>query len=251
MKNSGNTIIITGGGSGIGRLLAQQLHDAGNTVVIAGRNPAKLADTTKGYVNMHALPLDQTDPASIDAFAARVTSEFPQANVLMNNAGIMRMEGTLASRRDLADAEESITNSLLGPIRLTDALIDHLVAQPDAVLVNVTSGLAFVPLVIAPTYSAIKAGIHNYTVSLRAVLKGKVEVIEIAPPALRTTLTPGQENNERFMPPEIFVEQVMEQLQRDVTPAEVLVEEVDFMRRAEKEDRFEETVAAINPFLAK
>ena len=82
-------------------------------------------------------------------------------------------------------------------------------------------------------------------------LKGKVEVIEIAPPALRTTLTPGQENNERFMPPEIFVEQVMEQLQRDVTPAEVLVEEVDFMRRAEKEDRFEETVAAINPFLAK
>ena len=251
MKNSGNTIIITGGGSGIGRLLAQQLHDAGNTVIIAGRDAAKLADTTKGYADMHALPLDQTDPASIDTFAARVTSEFPQANVLINNAGIMRMEGTLAAKRDLADAEESITNNLLGPIRLTNALIDHLVAQPDAALINVTSGLAFVPLVIAPTYSAIKAGIHNYTASLRAVLKGKVEVIEIAPPALRTTLTPGQENNERFMPPENFVEQVMAQLQRDVTPAELLVEEVAYMRRAEKEDRFEETVAAINPFLAK
>jgi uncharacterized oxidoreductase len=251
MKNSGNTIIITGGGSGIGRLLAQQLHDAGNTVIIAGRDAAKLAETMEGYTNMHALPLDQTSPASIDAFTARITSDFPQANVLINNAGIMRMEGTLASKRDLADAEESITNNLLGPIRLTDALIEHLVAQPDAALVNVTSGLAFVPLVIAPTYSAIKAGIHNYTVSLRAVLRGKVEVIEIAPPALRTTLTPGQENNERFMLPETFVDQVMEQLQRDVTPVEVLVEEVDFMRRAGKEDRFEETVAAINPFLAK
>lgn len=250
MKNSGNTIILTGGGSGIGRLLAQRLHDAGNTVIIASRNLDALTETAECYANIHALELDQTDPTSIDAFAKRIADEFPQANVLINNAGIMRMEGSLASKRDLADAEESVTNNFLGPIRLTNALIDHLVAQPDAALINVTSGLAFVPLVLAPTYSAIKAGIHNYTVSLRAVLRDKVEVIEIAPPALRTTLTPGQENNERFMEPQLFVNQVMDLLQRDPTPAEVLVEEVDFMRRAEKENRFEETVAAINPFLA-
>ena len=169
--------------------------------------------------------------------------------MLINNAGIMRMEMQLDRLRDLSDAEASVTSNLLGPIRVTNALIDHLVATPDSVIVNVSSGLAFVPLVIAPTYSAIKAAIHSYTISLRAVLKGKVEVIELAPPAVRTTLTPGQENNERFMRLDTFADQVIERFQRVPTPSEILVDGVEFMRDAEAEKRFDSTLAAINPFL--
>ena len=112
-----------------------------------------------------------------------------------------------------------------------------------------TSGLAFVPLVIAPTYSATKAAIHSYTISLRAVLKGKVEVIELAPPAVRTDLTPGQAANERFMPLEDFADQVMAKFGIQPTPTEILVDGVDFMRNAEIEGRFSETLAALNPFL--
>ena len=249
MKTTGNTIVITGGGSGIGEALAHRLHDLGNTVIIAGRRMDALEQAAGGRANIHALPLDQDDPASIATFAERVVADFPAANVLVNNAGIMRMEGSLAARRDLADAEASVTNNLLGPIRVTDALVEHLARQPDAAIINVTSGLAFVPLVIAPTYSAIKAAIHSYTVSLRAVLEGKVEVIELAPPAVRTTLTPGQEDNDRFMPLDAFADQVVAQLTRSPTPQEILVEGVDFMRRAETEGRFDETLAAINPFL--
>ena len=106
------------------------------------------------------------------------------------------------------------------------------------------------PLVIAPTYSAIKAAIHSYTISLRAVLKGKVEVIELAPPAVRTGLTPGQQDNERFMPLDAFADQVVARLGETPTPSEILVEGVDFMRNAEAEGRFDETLAAINPFLS-
>lgn len=132
---------------------------------------------------------------------------------------------------------------------MTNALIEHLGRQSDAVIVNVSSGLAFVPLVIAPTYAAIKAAIHNYTGSLRAVLKGRVEVIELVPPAVRTTLTPGQQDNERFMPLDTFADQAMALFQQTPTPREILVEGVDFMRNAEAEGRFDETLATINPFL--
>lgn len=249
MKTSGNTIIITGGGSGIGEALAHRLHDLGNTVIIAGRRLEALQKASGDRPNMHALTLDQDDPASITEFAKRLVAYFPAANVLINNAGIMRIEGSIAAKRDLADAEASVTSNLLGPIRLIDALVEHLGRQSDAAIVNVSSGLAFVPLVIAPTYSAIKAAIHSYTVSLRAVLKGKVEVIELAPPAVRTSLTPGQQNNERFMPLETFADQVVEQLTQTPTPPEILVEGVDFMRNAESEGRLDETLSAINPFL--
>ncbi len=249
MTISGNTIVITGGGSGIGEALAHRLHDLGNTVIIAGRRLDALQAAVDGRERMHALPLDQDDPVSVDTFAQRLVAEFPAVNVLVNNAGIMRMEPTLAARRDLADAEASITTNLLGPIRLIDALVEHLSRQPDATILNVSSGLAFVPLVIAPTYSAIKAAIHSYTVSLRAVLTGKVEVIELAPPAVRTSLTPGQQDNGRFMPLDTFVDQVIARLRQTPTPTEILVEGVDFMRNAEAEGRFEQTLTAINPSL--
>ncbi|PZM08671.1 SDR family oxidoreductase [Rhizobium tubonense] len=249
MKTTGNTILITGGGTGIGEALAHRFHDLGNTVIIAGRRLEMLQKAIGDRPNMHALTLDMDDPANIAAFAEKLVADFPAVNVLFNSAGIMRMEMSLDKVRDLSDAEASVTSNLLGPIRVTNALIEHLGRQPDAAIVNVSSGLAFVPLVIAPTYSAIKAAIHSYTVSLRAVLKDKIEVIELVPPAVQTDLTPGQKTNERFMPLDIFADQVMALFQQTPTPKEILVEGVDFMRNAETEDRFDSTLAAINPFL--
>lgn len=249
MQTTGNTILITGGGTGIGEALAHRFRDLGNTVIIAGRRMEVLQTAIGERPNMHALTLDQDDPASIAAFAEKLVTDFPDFNVLINSAGIMRMEGSLDKFRDLSDAEASVTSNLVGPIRLTNALVEHLGRQPNAAIVNVTSGLAFVPLVIAPTYSAIKAAIHSYTISLRAVLKGKVEVIELVPPAVQTDLTPGQKSNERFMPLDAFADQVMALFQQKPTPVEILVEGVDFMRNAEAEGRFDDTLAAINPFL--
>ncbi|PZO73100.1 MAG: oxidoreductase, partial [Mesorhizobium amorphae] len=191
MKSSGNTILITGGGSGIGQALAHRFHDANNTVIVAGRRQDALEQACAGRANMHALTLDIESPEGVADFAERLLAAHPALNVVVNNAGIMRFEA-LDTRRDLADAEATITTNLLGPIRLINALIDHLVAQPDAAVVNVTSGLAFVPLLTTPTYNATKAAIHSYTVSMREVLKGRVEVIELAPPAVQTGLTPGQ-----------------------------------------------------------
>ncbi|MEO5807001.1 SDR family NAD(P)-dependent oxidoreductase [Devosia sp.] len=249
MQTTGNTILITGGGTGIGEALAHRFHDLGNTVIIAGRRMEVLQKAIAGRPNMHALTLDMDDAAGVIAFADKLTTDFPGVNVLFNSAGIMRMEMGLDKARDLSDAEASVASNLLGPIRVTNALIEHLGKQQNAVIVNVTSGLAFVPLVIAPTYSAIKAAIHSYTVSLRAVLKGKVEVIELVPPAVQTELTPGQKTNERFMPLDAFADQVMAIFQQTPTPSEILVEGVDFMRNAEAEGRFDDTLAAINPFL--
>ena len=150
MKIDGNTILITGGGSGIGEALAHRFHDLGNTVIVAGRRLEALEGTVAGRESMVAMQVDVDHPGGINAFAARVVAEHPALNILVNNAGIMRFE-TLDRRRDLRDAEATVATNLLAPIRLTNALVDHLADRPDAVIVNVSSGLAFVPLVAAPT----------------------------------------------------------------------------------------------------
>lgn len=245
MKNSGNTILITGGGSGIGEALAHRFNDAGNTVIVAGRRRAALEASIAGRANMYAIELDVTSPPAIADFARRLLAEHPDVNVLVNNAGIMRME-PLDRARDLRDAEATITTNLLGPIRLIDALIDHLVGQPDATIVNVSSGLAFVPLVATPTYDATKAAIHSYTVALRHALAGRVEVIELVPPAVQTGLTPGQETREGYLPLGAFIDEVMTLFAQDPTPPEILVERVGFLRDAEREGRFDEALATLN-----
>lgn len=250
MKPNGNTILITGGGSGIGAALAQRLHDAGNTVIVAGRRQEPLDAVAEGRTNIHAMTFDVDDAADVEAFAARVVAAHPALNVLVNNAGIMRFEG-LASRRDLSDAEATIVTNLLGPIRLTNALVDHLTAQADAVVVNVTSGLAFVPLVDAPTYCATKAAIHSYTLSLRDALKDKVEVIELAPPGVQTTLTPGQEKRSMYQPLDDFADEVMALFAQQPTPEEVLVERVRGLRNAERDGKFAETMQQLNGFARK
>jgi uncharacterized oxidoreductase len=245
MKNSGNTILITGGGSGIGEALAHRFHDAGNKVIVAGRRPEALEQAAAGRADIHTVTLDVESAEAIDAFAKRLLADHPDVNVLINNAGIMRTEEA-DRRRDLTDAEATITTNLLGPIRLTNALIDHLTAQADAAIVNVSSGLAFVPLVATPTYSATKSAIHAYTVALRHRLKGRVEVIELVPPAVQTGLTPGQETREGYLPLEDFIDEVMSLFQQEPTPPEILVERVGFLRNAEAEGRFADAFAALN-----
>lgn len=245
MKTKGNTILITGGGSGIGQALAHRFHDAGNKVIVAGRRREALVDTIEGRADMHAIELDVTSPEGIADFADRLLAEHPDVNVLINNAGIMRLE-ELDHVRDLTDAEATVTTNLLGPIRLINALIDHLVEQPDAVIVNVSSGLAYVPLVAAPTYNATKAGIHSYTVSLRYALGDRVEIIELVPPAVQTSLTPGQETREGYLPLDDFIDEVMALFSQSPTPREILVQRVGFLRNAERENRFDQTLATLN-----
>lgn len=244
MKSSGNTILITGGGSGIGAALAHRFHDAGNTVIVAGRRRDALEATIAGRPNLHAMTLDIESPEAIEAFAHELRTTHPALNILFNNAGVMQHE-EIDSRRDLAAAEAMITTNLLGPIRLTDALIDHLKAQPNAAIVNVTSGLAFVPLPAAATYSATKAAIHSYTVSLRDLLAGQVEVIEMAPPATQTDLTPGQRSRAGYQPLEEFADEVFALFGQTPTPREILVERVKFLRNAEIEGRFDAALVAI------
>ena len=244
MKQSGNTILITGGGSGIGEALAHRLHDAGNTVIVAGRRRDALEAAIAGRANMHAMTLDIDSAEAIEAFAAEVIAAHPSLNVLINNAGIMRYED-LSARRDVSDAEATITTNLLGPIRRTNALVDHLKVQDDAAIVNVTSGLAFVPLVTTATYSATKAAIHSYTLSLRDALAGSVEVIELAPPAVQTDLTPGQRERAGYQPLDDFADEVMALFAQSPTPKEVLVENVKFLRNAEAESRFDATLAQL------
>ncbi|MFD1951240.1 SDR family oxidoreductase [Sphingomonas arantia] len=244
MKTSGNTILMTGGGSGIGEALAHRFHDRGDTVIIVGRRQDALDRAAAGRELIHTAILDVEDVAAVAAFAKQVVTDFPSLNVLFNNAGIMKFED-LTTARDLTDAEATLSINILGPIRLTNALIDHLTRQPDAAIVTVTSGLAHVPLIAAPTYSASKAAIHSYTVSLRTQLGGQVEVIELVPPGVRTDLTPGQANRPGYMPLDAFADAVAAQFAQQPTPREILVDEVQFLRQAEREGRFDETLKTL------
>jgi uncharacterized oxidoreductase len=241
MKTTGNTILITGGGSGIGRELAQRFNALGNTVIVAGRRMETLEETIAGRPDMYAVVVDVDDCDQITDFARRVLAEHPALNVLINNAGIMRRED-LTRKSDLRDAEQTVATNLLAPIRLTNELIDHLVRQSDATIVNVSSGLAFVPMSSTPAYNATKAAIHSYTVSLREQLKGKVEVIELAPPAVQTELTPGQSTHEGYMPLGAFIDETMGLFLHNPTPKEILVERVGFLRWAERDGNFDKAV---------
>lgn len=247
MKPSGNTILLTGGGSGIGREMARRWHDLGNTVIVAGRTQARLDETAEGRADIHTLAFDAGDGADVTRFAEEALTRFPALNVLVNNAGIMRYE-EIAASRDLTDAEATIATNLLGPIRLTDALVDHLVSRGDGAIVNVTSGLAFVPMPRTATYSATKAALHSYTVSLRARLAGKVEVIELAPPAVQTELTPGQSSRDGYMPLDDFIAETMAQFESGGTPPEVLTDRVLFLRNAEAEGRFAQALEMTSQF---
>ena len=246
MKLTHNTILITGGGSGIGRGLAEAFHALGNKVIIAGRRQSALEETTDANPGMASVILDIDDPDAVQSFADEVTELHPELNVLINNAGIMRPENLKAP--NIADAEDIITTNLLGPIRLTSALVPHLQKQSSAAIINVSSGLGFVPFPTTPTYSATKAALHSYTVSLRVHLQGTpVEVIEIIPPAVATDLTPGRSASDpRMMSVEDYIAETMQLLKTVPTPAEINVEKVKFLRFAEATGNFDKALQMLS-----
>ena len=246
MNFTGNTILITGGGSGIGRGLAEAFHALGNQVIIAGRRQSALDETTAANTGMKSMQFDIQDSRSIFLFAAKVVKEFPALNVLINNAGIMRAEKLLAQQPDLADAEAIVTTNLLGPIRLTAVLLPHLEKQPHAAILNVSSGLAFLPLALTPTYCATKAAIHSYTLSLRYQLRAtRIEVLELVPPYVQTDLMNGAEDP-RAMPLAQFIAEVMEILKQQPTPKEICVENVKPLRHAAESGSFDQIFNGLN-----
>ncbi len=248
MDISGNTILITGGGSGIGRALAEAFHAKGNQVIVAGRRADALDATTAANPGMRSFVLDVEDRDAIPAFAARIAAKFPTLNVLINNAGIMRREDLTADPIDLATAEATVATNLLGPIRLTAAFLPHLRRQPKASVLMVSSGLAFVPIAITPTYCATKAAIHSYSQSLRWQLRdSNVEVLELAPPYVQTELMgPEQKADPRALPLGDYIAETMHILETRPEAAEILVDRVKPMRLAESNGNYDELYKARN-----
>jgi uncharacterized oxidoreductase len=198
MKTSGNTILITGGSSGIGFEFAKQFLALGNTVVATGRDEGKLQKAKALLPELKVVKSDASRPDDIEALRKKVLSDFPALNVLVNNAGIMRT----INMHDEGGALESLTDeidvNLKGPIRMAKAFLPHLKKQGAAAIVNVTSGLAFVPLPVSPIYCSTKAGLHSFTLSLRVQLqKTRVQVFEVAPPATETELLADMSQEDR------------------------------------------------------
>ncbi len=231
MKLTGNTVLITGGGSGIGRGLAEAFHKGGNKVIIAGRRRATLDEVVAANPGMEAVELDIQDPAKIEQAAEELIAKHPELNVLINNSGIMRMED-VSKPGDDAVMTSTVETNLYGPIRMTSALIEHLKRRPEAAVINMTSGLAFVPMAATATYCATKAALHSWTQSLRFAVRGTgVKVLEIAPPYVQTELMgEHQKSDPRAMPLDAFIAETMELLQGD--DSEILVENVKRLRNA-------------------
>jgi uncharacterized oxidoreductase len=241
MNISGNTIFIPGATSGIGLGFARRFAAAGNRVVIAGRRQQLIDRIVAETDGIDGFVLDVTDLKSIDDAAETIRTRFPDTNVIALVAGIQLPED-LHSSDFLQTAEATVATNLLGPIRLVAAFSEFLAAKEKAAILTVSSGLAFVPLPLTPTYNATKAGIHSFSQSLRVQLSDtNVQVIEIVPPPVRTTLM-GQENAEEAMPLGDFLDEVMELLQSEPDAKEILVERVKFLRFAEAEGRYDEVL---------
>src|SRR5437899_10472958 len=214
MKLAENTIFITGGGTGIGRGLAEALHELGNKVIISRRRKKHLDATTKANPGMDCVELDISDQANITAVTTKLIADYPALNVLINNAGIMLIDDA-AGKIDEQLLTSEVTTNLLGPIRLTSALIEHLKKQPRATIIYNTSALAFVPLALTAVYSATKAALHSYVLSQRHKLKASsVHVLEISPPWVQTDLLNSKEEP-RAMPLKDFIDETMKLVATD------------------------------------
>ena len=227
MQLTQNTIFITGGTSGIGRALAVAFHDLGNKVIIAGRRQALLDEIAAAHPGIEGIQLDISDAQDIDRVAKTLIAKYPSLNVLINNAGIMPFDDPSATIDD-AVSQQILETNLLGPIRLTSALIGHLKAQPRATIIHNTSILAYVPIASNAVYSASKAALHSYALSQRFMLRDtNVTVQEIAPPWVDTDLI-KKSGDPRAMPLEAFIAETMQKLATDVP--EVLVDAIRDLR---------------------
>lgn len=192
MQLVNRTILITGGTSGIGFELAKLLSERGNIVIVTGRDQHKLEATKQALPKVHTFNSDVSDPAAIASLFESVTAQFPALDTLINNAGIMR-NLNLNQSRDLIDVTREIEINLSGPVRMVQQFLPHLKRRQNALIVNVSSGLAFIPLPLSPIYSATKAALHSFSQSLRVQLAGSsVTVVELAPPGVETPLFRGE-----------------------------------------------------------
>ncbi|WP_267548854.1 SDR family oxidoreductase [Rhizobium rhizogenes] len=250
MQMTGNTILITGGTSGIGRALAEAFHDRGNRVIITGRRRALLEEIAAERPGLVGLPLDLDDPVSLPRLASDVRLLFPELNMLIANAGISRSEDMTAEGWDVSAAQSVVDTNIMGVLRVTAALLPLLKGRQGATIMATSSNLAFIPRADFPTYCASKAFLHSWLQSLRHQLrKIPVEVLELSPPYVQTELTGDhQASDPRAMPVAAYVAEVMQLLEAGNHPGgEVLVERDRARRSAEREGRYEEVYAAINP----
>jgi uncharacterized oxidoreductase len=242
MNITGNTIFIAGGTSGIGLGLARRFHDLGNTVIIGGRRTELLEQVESDYPGIQTVEIDTTSPESIAAAKDTVLSRFPELNVLVCMAGIMLPED-LHDPAFLDVAERTVITNLLGPIRLIAAFTPHLSEQASSTIVTVSSGLAFVPLPITPTYNATKAAIHAFSEILRVQLADTpIQIIELVPPGVRTALM-NQEESPNAMPLEDFLDEVIALLESEPDAKEILVDNVKFLRHATANGKYDEVLA--------
>ena len=250
MQITDNTILITGGGSGIGRALAEQFHGLGNTVIIAGRRQSALAEVTAANPGIQSRVLDIENADDVQRFAQEIKTDFPALNAVLHNAGIMRGEPVQEGSLDTTEA--TIATNLLGPIRLNTALLPLLLSQPRATILTVSSGLAFVPLALTPTYNATKAAIHSYTQALRYQLQDTaVQVIELIPPYVQTELQgPAQASDPNAMPLEDYIEETMNILETTPDVTEVIVERVKPQRFAEASGGYDTFFKKFNDAMA-
>lgn len=221
MKLTDNTILITGGTSGIGFEFAAQLLKRGNTVIVSGRDRRRFEQVQKTLPGIHIFASNVADANAISQLFGAVVEKFPALNVLINNAGIMRKINFL-EQYNLEDINREIETNLTGTVRMVAKFLPHLKAQDASAIVNVSSGLAFVPLPIVPIYCAAKAGVHSFTQSLRFQLQNtSIKIFEVAPPMTRTALftkdiQTGDVKSIQMMDVSRMVSQAIRGLERDV-----------------------------------
>ncbi len=244
MNINDNTIFIAGGTSGIGLGLARRFQAAGNQVIVGGRRTELLEQIAVEHPGIETVVIDTTDPDSITTAATNVLNRFPELNVLVTMAGIMEPED-VHTADFLSVAERTVTTNLLGPIRLLAAFTEALATRPHAAIITVSSGLAFVPLPFTPTYNATKAAIHSLSRGIRVQLADtSIQVIELIPPAVRTTLM-GQQDSERAMPLEAYLDETMTLLETLPDADEIVVDNVKFLRDAETNGRYDHVLALL------
>ena len=250
MKLTGNTILVSGGTSGIGRALAQALHDRGNRVIVTGRRQALLDEIAAARPGLRGLCVDVNDAASLAAMAQSLREQAPELNVVLANAGLSRAEDLASDGWTVDAAEVIVQTNILGVLRLAQAVLPLIKGRPGATFLATSSALAFVPRADFPAYCASKAFLHAWLQSLRHQLRAsQVEVLELLPPYVRTALTGSQQAcDPRAMPLDDYVTEALRLIEAGDTPRGEVLLARDLPRRwAERDGRYDAVFAALNP----